>query len=426
MKYPPYYINRPWRITIMLLLISTFFIVSPILILYTEGYRYDWESQTVLTTGVLSIDIEPDDARVFINNQIIKDPIPIRLADLSPNNYTIRLEKDGHHTWEKSMIISSNQTTYINNITLPELHGHNPHLLGASKAIISPNSKYIAYTQDNQLLVANNASPDTILYTFKANASQIEKIDWAPHDDFFMAHTTSTLTLLDPSLPQEAQTFDIISPLHTQWEENNTPALFISEEKSIYELNREGKQLKTQTSSTLWYIDRKNNLWEYDAQKNKLFSEQYTISLDQAIDTIIAIDDNKILLQYKDTLTIIHDYQKETQMVQTLNTTHTRYLSSRDEWLAWSPWELWVMPHDEEATLRLRTSEHIQDVALLYKEGTLLLNTNKGLIAFNPNPLYYTMQELITDNSIRHIWTQTKEQHIYFSDIDDNIYSLKY
>lgn len=112
------HITQFHRRSIMVSLIILFFILSPGIILFTAGYRFNFTTRTVESTGVLSIDIQPDTANVFVNDILITDSMPIRLTNLAPNTYRIRIEKPGFHTLIKDFSVHSGETTYLKDITL--------------------------------------------------------------------------------------------------------------------------------------------------------------------------------------------------------------------------------------------------------------------------------------------------------------------
>ena len=61
-------LTRRIRRIIMGLLFLSFFVMSPLIILYTAGYRYDITQHKIKQKGVLSVDIKPTDATVYLNN----------------------------------------------------------------------------------------------------------------------------------------------------------------------------------------------------------------------------------------------------------------------------------------------------------------------------------------------------------------------
>jgi len=103
MTYSKTYLTRTVRRAIMLSLISAFFIISPLIIFYTAGYRYDFAEQIIKQTGVISIDIKPVNAIVYLNDVQIKKKIPIRLPNRAPGTYHLKITAPGYQLWEKDI-----------------------------------------------------------------------------------------------------------------------------------------------------------------------------------------------------------------------------------------------------------------------------------------------------------------------------------
>ena len=86
--------------------------------MYTAGYRYDWSNHKIMQTGVLSIDAEPTNVEVFLNDVRIEKSMPIRLPNRAPGTYKLVMKKSGYREWSKDIIIESRKTTYVRDITL--------------------------------------------------------------------------------------------------------------------------------------------------------------------------------------------------------------------------------------------------------------------------------------------------------------------
>lgn len=138
-------LTRPLRIMVMCGLIILFFIISPLIILYTGGWRWNFNTWRVETTGVLSIDTEPDDANVSLNGQYIGNNQPLRLNSLAPGNYQVSISKDGYHTFLTDVTVRSQETTYIRNTTL--FANNSPVLVTTTNELISQ----VSITQANPL-----------------------------------------------------------------------------------------------------------------------------------------------------------------------------------------------------------------------------------------------------------------------------------
>ncbi|HJV33031.1 MAG TPA: PEGA domain-containing protein [Patescibacteria group bacterium] len=98
--------------------IAAFFIVAPIVILSTAGYRYNFSRQRFERTGVMLVESRPEGASVSLNGKPQKEETPARLQKLSPGPYAVRIEKPGYLPWEKTVEVVSRETTFLNDISL--------------------------------------------------------------------------------------------------------------------------------------------------------------------------------------------------------------------------------------------------------------------------------------------------------------------
>ena len=65
MEYPNTKFNHLVRLLLLIAFIAAFFIIAPIIIMYTAGYRYDWQNGLLKETGAISVDVEPKNATVY-------------------------------------------------------------------------------------------------------------------------------------------------------------------------------------------------------------------------------------------------------------------------------------------------------------------------------------------------------------------------
>jgi len=118
MEYPGTRFTRPWRLAFLSLFIIAFLIISPALVLYSSGYRYDFKNGIIQETGAISIDIMPKNASAYLNDAKLKSKVPIRLKNLARGKYKIKLTADGYYDWEKEVVVENKQTVYIKEIKL--------------------------------------------------------------------------------------------------------------------------------------------------------------------------------------------------------------------------------------------------------------------------------------------------------------------
>ncbi len=106
------------RRLIYLTFIFLFVLIAPILILYANGYRFDWNQKTLYKTGLLVLEYLPKDATLMIDGAAKATKSPARIGGLAPRNYALRIEKEGYFSWEKRLWIPEYTTTFVRHVNL--------------------------------------------------------------------------------------------------------------------------------------------------------------------------------------------------------------------------------------------------------------------------------------------------------------------
>ncbi|MBI2098342.1 MAG: PEGA domain-containing protein [Candidatus Wildermuthbacteria bacterium] len=110
------------RTSLFILLGILFLLTTPLLILYSQGYRLDWREQWFSQVGAFYFSVTPTRAEVFVNGQLTGRTARILGTTLTenfpPDTYLIRIQKEGYHPWEKLLSVSAKQVTEAKHITL--------------------------------------------------------------------------------------------------------------------------------------------------------------------------------------------------------------------------------------------------------------------------------------------------------------------
>ena len=67
MEYPGSHFTKIYRRAFFILFITFFLVLSPIIIMYALGYRYDIKNGLLRETGAISIDIKPKNITTYLN-----------------------------------------------------------------------------------------------------------------------------------------------------------------------------------------------------------------------------------------------------------------------------------------------------------------------------------------------------------------------
>lgn len=109
--------------------IALFLMITPPIMFYAAGYRLAKNGFSVQRTGMFIIDSKPREAKIFIdgkppttwsssifNKKFITTPVKIK--NLLPGEYNLRLELDGYWSWQKKLVINPGASTFAENIYL--------------------------------------------------------------------------------------------------------------------------------------------------------------------------------------------------------------------------------------------------------------------------------------------------------------------
>lgn len=110
--------------------ILIFCISTPLVIFYALGYKIG-TGFNVQKTGALILDSNPSGAKVYLNGKLQQKLIskilsnqedyfttPIKIKNLLPGEYDVRLELEGNWTWEKKLKVNPGQSTFAETINL--------------------------------------------------------------------------------------------------------------------------------------------------------------------------------------------------------------------------------------------------------------------------------------------------------------------
>ncbi len=158
--------NKRQRTVFFFAMVIIFLIIGPSIIMYSQGYRFDTKKFQFVETGGLYIKAFPEEAQLYINDKYINETSfftkDILVQNLLPDNYNIRVEKDGYRSWEKNLEIESKKVTEAKYIIL-----FNENIIFNS----IENNVSSFYPNDNQILFLNNSN-ELLLY----ESGEIEKI----------------------------------------------------------------------------------------------------------------------------------------------------------------------------------------------------------------------------------------------------------
>ena len=138
--------TRKRRLLLFIILLILFLLVAPSTVLYSFGYRFDFDTKKITQTGGFYFKVLPKSAQVYIDKKLSKRTDfffgAVFINNLLPQKYEVEIKKDGYHSWKKTLEIKEKQVTDAKNVVL---FSQNPELKALSQNVeeffVSPDQK---------------------------------------------------------------------------------------------------------------------------------------------------------------------------------------------------------------------------------------------------------------------------------------------
>ena len=99
-----------------------FLIIAPTIVLYSMGYRFDFDSKKIVATGAFYLKVWPKKAEIYLGSKQKKKTDfffgSAYIDNLLPKKYEIEVRKKGFHLWRKTLEIEEGRVTELKNIYL--------------------------------------------------------------------------------------------------------------------------------------------------------------------------------------------------------------------------------------------------------------------------------------------------------------------
>jgi dipeptidyl aminopeptidase/acylaminoacyl peptidase len=102
--------------------VTLFLLIAPPVVLYSQGYRFDFFSKRITQTGSIFLKASPKQADVYINGGLEKRTDFLfgsaLIGNLLPKKYQVLIEKDGYLPWEKNLDVKEKMATEAKSVVL--------------------------------------------------------------------------------------------------------------------------------------------------------------------------------------------------------------------------------------------------------------------------------------------------------------------
>ncbi|NTW22059.1 hypothetical protein HGA34_00765 [Candidatus Falkowbacteria bacterium] len=230
--------------------IGAFCIITPLVILYANGYQLSFSKKALVKTGMLIVDTYPQNAEIKLDLQSqtslinrllsLNDRIatPAKVKNLIPGEYAVQFSLPGYWTWKKMLQIKPGESTYAEDVTL--FRQVQPRLLSAGEKTAlaaSPDAKLFLATGHKTAEVFDGEMQTVVA---SSSASSSAKAIWSSDGKLALAGET----LIRPG--QDTQDINIEKILgknisNAKWSGSNGSILFyhIGNQVFQYDINEQ-------------------------------------------------------------------------------------------------------------------------------------------------------------------------------------------
>ncbi|MGA2417894.1 MAG: PEGA domain-containing protein [Candidatus Staskawiczbacteria bacterium] len=162
--------TKKTRLIILLVCVACFLIVAPVLVLYSMGYRFDFEKMKITATGGIYVRTFPAADKITIDSNISEKPgifaNSIFVQSLLPKNHTISIKKDGYYDYFKTLPVQEKQVTKLENVLLFKKNIQFSVVADKTQSPFVNQEKFII--KNNNLYYSNIAANSTLTAVQKA------------------------------------------------------------------------------------------------------------------------------------------------------------------------------------------------------------------------------------------------------------------
>lgn len=133
------------RRCIFYIFLFLFVVLASTIILYAQGYNFDWQKKSPVITGAFYFKSYPKEADIYINNKYEGKTTKF-IKRLPPGEYDIKISKQDYSDWQKTLAVKSKLVTEAQNIILVKK-------LSTPNLITDNNIKYLTFSPDKKEVI---------------------------------------------------------------------------------------------------------------------------------------------------------------------------------------------------------------------------------------------------------------------------------
>ena len=234
-----------------------FLIVAPLIVFYSMGWRFSWEEKKFIRPGMFYCRTLPKATTVLLEGRDSKKTDPffgsLLIENISPGKQKFTVQKQGYHSWEKSLGIKKGEVTEAKNIVLvpqePKFELISKNIEGSFSATRGQET-ILLESEDKgwslKLLEADKNLKSHLLSKEKISTKEVDLISLQISPDgkrsiikAGIGEGVKYFLLEFSSLPASLEELNLPGPLNVYFHPQDGSRIFFLKEKELKELGRQ-------------------------------------------------------------------------------------------------------------------------------------------------------------------------------------------
>lgn len=259
------------RLIILLCCAALFLAVTPYIILYSLGYRVDFENEKITSTGGIYVRTFPSGADVMVDSKIEGTTgifsNSVFVQNLLPKPHNVLITKKGYYDYEKTVPVKENQVIKLENINLFKQN--------ISFKVVESGVQYFSVAPDHNTLLAANIIKDKInfeiidlpttqrnTFALAAKSGVIVDLQWSRDSNMAILNISENYFLMNLSsnLPQITPLPNTLKANMVYFNPQNSQQIFFLKSNNLYS-NQELTQSPLIKNVIAYQIENQNIIW---------------------------------------------------------------------------------------------------------------------------------------------------------------------
>ncbi len=147
--------QKKTRFIILIICIILFLVITPYIIIYSLGYRVDFENKKLVATGGIYVKVLPQPAEIYIDSKLAGKTNMLSgfvfLQNLLPKEHVVLIKKDGYFTYQKSLKVKEKEVAKLEHVVL--FKENIPFEILTDKT----QSPFVLPTEQEKYIIKNNS-----------------------------------------------------------------------------------------------------------------------------------------------------------------------------------------------------------------------------------------------------------------------------